>query len=139
MTSNSVNISGGKIGNIYGGFSGNKIVFSSGIVASNTVYISGDATEITDNVYGGYSENSNGLVIDNKVDICSGTLKIVYGGFSEAGSVASNSINISGNSTKINNVYGGYVNSGTGSASYNIVNISGLRGGSTMRMSKEIT
>ena len=117
-TSNSVNISGGTINqNAFGGFS------YTGNAASNSVNISGDTTNILGNIYGGVA-SSTGIAYENKVNIATGTLKIVYGGFSESGNTASNSIDISGDLTKINEVYGGYVKSGTGSASYNILNIS---------------
>ncbi|MBR4329342.1 MAG: hypothetical protein IKP71_05765 [Candidatus Riflebacteria bacterium] len=118
VASNSINISGGTVNsNVFGGYS-----YESN-AASNSVKISGDTTQILGNIYGGVASGT-GNAYENKVNIATGTLKIVYGGYSESGSVASNSVDISGDTTKINEVYGGYVNSGTGSASYNILNIS---------------
>ena len=152
--SNSVNISGGTITyDVCGGFSGNEYDLSSGNVTSNSVYISGDTTEIKGRIFGGYTIAGTGDVNCNKVIIKSGTVYndvfggssnlgdaasnsvnisggavngSVYGGFSLQGNAFSNSVNISGDTTQIDkNVYGGYVKSGTGSASYNLVTISG--------------
>ena len=118
--SNSVKISDGTLNqHVFGGWSQN------GDAASNSVNISGDTTNILGNIYGGVASYT-GNAYENKVNIASGTLKEIYGGYSESGNTASNSVTISGDSTFIKeSVYGGYVKSGTGSASYNIVNIGG--------------
>ena len=143
---NRVNISTGTLNLVYGGYS------VRGGVASNSVTISGDATNIdrvyggyqrvgSDNVtnnivnisggkiqkvYGGYNENTvgNGNAASNKVNITGGTIdKHVFGGVSENGNAASNSVYISGDTTNIlGNIYGG-VASSTGYANYNQVNI----------------
>ena len=138
----SVTMTGGTVGFVYGGWSTGKVASNSvkisdgtlnqhvfggwsqnGDAASNSVNISGDTTNILGNIYGGVA-SSTGIAYENKVNIASGTLKIVYGGYSNKGSVSSNSVDISGDYTKTGDVYGGFVNGGTGSASYNIVNIS---------------
>jgi len=99
LRSNSVNMSGGKVGlDLYGGSSG------SGNAVSNSVNMSGGTVQV--NVYGGSSVSGNSM--GNSVTISGGTVQgNVYG---EGG-----------------NVYGGYVFDGTSmsTATNNIVTISG--------------
>ncbi len=90
-----------------------------GDASGGNVTINGNA-EVTDDVYGGYSER--GEVYNNTVNI-SGNAKTgyVYGGDSERGEVYNNTVNISGNA-KTGYVYGG--RSTDRSAHHNTVNIS---------------
>ena len=123
---NTVNISGGSVGDVRGGYSGN------GEVYDNTVNISGIAN-VTGDVCGGRSYS--GEAYNNTVNISGGSVKgDVYGGYSYSyGQSISreaydNIVNISGGSVK-GDVYGGYSYSYGQSISReaydNIVNISG--------------
>ena len=128
VASNSVNISGGTVNEVLGGNS------YYGDVASNSVNISGGT--INGKVCGGQTEDTfstPGNVYENQVNMTGGQILYndeidysgsLFGGFSAKVFVASNSVNISGGTVE-RNVYGGYVDHGTGSASYNIVNIIG--------------
>ena len=102
---NTVNISGGTVDYVFGGISR-----SSGQAHHNTVNINGDA-EVTGDVCGSYSENSNAY--DNTVNISGGTIGSdkwsvnVYGGWSTYGSANDNEIIISGSADIKNaNLYG---------------------------------
>ena len=112
---NTVNISGGSVGNVHGGSS------YSGTAHHNTVNISDGA--VSGDVCGGYSEI--GSAYHNTVNI-SGDAKVivgtVYGGVSIRGQAHHNTVNISGGTVK-NYVYGGY--SDGGNAYYNEIIISG--------------
>ena len=123
---NTVNISGGSVGDVRGGYSGN------GEVYDNTVNISGIAN-VTGDVCGGRSYS--GEAYNNTVNISGGSVKgDVYGGYSYgygqsiSREAYDNIVNISGGSVK-GDVYGGYSYSYGQSISReaydNIVNISG--------------
>ena len=120
-----VNISGGTVESyVYGGYS------DSGNATSNSVNISGGT--INGFLYGGFANSGLGLdsggdATNNSVNIIAGNLGIiVYGGYSYFGNAASNSITIDGNITSDNcDVYAGYVQTGSGDATSNSINISG--------------
>ena len=123
---NTVNISGGSVGDVRGGYSGN------GEVYDNTVNISGIAN-VTGDVCGGRSYS--GEAYNNTVNISGGSVKgDVYGGYSYgygqsiSREAYDNIVNISGGSVK-GDVYGGYSygygQSISREAYDNIVNISG--------------
>ena len=145
---NTVNISGGSVGDVRGGYSGNGEVYDntvnisgianvtgdvcggrsySGEAYNNTVNISGGS--VKGDVYGGYSygygQSISREAYDNIVNISGGSVTgKVYGGNSESSEAHHNTVNISGDAKVIvGTVYGGW--SDSGSANDNTVNISG--------------
>ena len=108
VVNNSVSISGGEVGAVYGGYGD--------YAEQNKVNMSGG--KVTGNVFGGYAQKGNAE--QNKVNISGGTVtEYVCGGDALNGSAEQNKVNISGG--EVGAVHGGdgeYVGK-------NIVNISG--------------
>uniref|UniRef100_UPI00333FEF0B autotransporter outer membrane beta-barrel domain-containing protein n=1 Tax=Castellaniella defragrans TaxID=75697 RepID=UPI00333FEF0B len=114
VSGNEVDISGGEVGGVYGGVSGD------GIATGNLVDISGG--KVGDAVYGGKGKVS---AADNEVYISGGEVGRVYGGDGGEGAdsaAADNKVYISGGEV-VGRVYGGYTVDG--SAIGNLVEISG--------------
>ena len=119
---NSVSISNGTINDsVYGGYS------EEGSVTNNFVNISGDSTQITKGVYGGYVKSGSGSAKDNKVTISGGTFTSgcnIYGGFvnnSNNSIIKDNCVTLSEAVTGLDNseIYGYYFYSGSGTPSDN--------------------
>lgn len=108
VVNNSVSISGGEVGAVYGGYGD--------YAEQNKVNMSGG--KVTGNVFGGYAQKGNAE--QNKVNISGGTVtEYVCGGDALNGSAEQNKVNISGGEV-------GAVHGGDGEyAEKNIVNISG--------------
>lgn len=113
---NIVNISGGQMRSVYGGYSER-----SGKVENNSVTIS--KGKINVHVYGGCS--ASGTVTENKVHITGGIISgSIYGGrTSDNGTAEGNSVTIS-NGMISNHVYGGF-SDGSGTVIGNSVTIAG--------------
>ena len=124
VTGHTVNISGGTVGNVNGGETGDGYDSYRGKTSGNTVNITGGKAA---NVTGGLSRYSYAagiaLVEDNTVNI-SGDAEVgsVYGGCGSDADVHKNAVNISGG-TVSQDVYGG--NSAGGNANGNTVTITG--------------
>jgi len=124
VTGHTVNISGGTVGNVNGGETGDGYDSYRGKTSGNTVNITGGKAA---NVTGGLSRYSYAagiaLVEDNTVNI-SGDAEVgsVYGGYGSDADVHKNAVNISGG-TVTGSVFGGETYNGN--ANNNTVNISG--------------
>ena len=107
---NTVNISGGTVGAVFGGDSASVGELISGQAYDNTVNISGGS--VTGNVYGGYSDSSDPSIsceaYDNTVNISGGSVTgDVYGGYVAQGIANNNEIIVSGSADIENaNLYG---------------------------------
>ncbi|MHC5305791.1 autotransporter domain-containing protein [Bartonella sp. LJL80] len=109
---------------------GERYLYSIQTTTGNTVTIN-DSTNLAENykapnrVFGGISNNS--VVNANTVNMTSGkVIDAVIGGYSgDGGSVDRNQVKISGTSLIEGFVYGGFVYQGSGTATNNIVDISG--------------
>ena len=105
-TYNTVTVSGGSVGNIYGAYSSNS---NGGVVDNNTVTLSGGT--VTGDVYGAYGVSAS--VGSNTVNLQGSTVKgSVYAGSSESGSASGNTINLYSTDVSGASLYGG---GGTGS------------------------
>ena len=140
-TYNTVTVSGGSVGNIYGAYSSNS---NGGVVDNNTVTLLGGT--VTGDVYGAYggaggsnnvtlgaattdgpkitgnvfAYDGTGITSGNKVTIASGSVDgTVYGGRADA--VTSSTIAVNGGTVK-NGIYGGYSTSGS-SVDENVINL----------------
>ena len=122
---NTVNLQAGSISSwVEGGES------DEGPATNNTVTTSGDFKS-ANFIYGGYVYSGTGPASYNTVNLQAGTISYsVYGGCFDggddeeaSGSATNNQVTTSGSFKSANYIYGGYVESGTGSASYNTVNL----------------
>ncbi len=159
VSDHTVNIRGGTVRSVYGGFvqngdvKNNIVTFtggsaehidgghinwngSSGVVSGNVVTLDGNGTIVRDSSYssgvcGGYNWGT-GAATGNRVEIKNGATvnNTVYGGYTYSGAAGGttaeegNKVIIS-SGTVSKGVYGGFVFSGTGTAGYNSVEISG--------------
>ena len=113
-TYNTVTVSGGSVGSIYGAYSSNS---NGGIVDNNTVTLSGGT--VTGDVYGAYGVSAS--VGSNTVNLSGSTVTgNVYGAYGVSNSVGSNTVNLQGSTVK-GSVYAG--TSESGSASGNAINL----------------
>ena len=124
---NTVNVTGGKVFNVYGGRSFYSYVAHQSFAEDNTVNISGDAE--VDSVYGAYAYG-NADIQKNTVNVSGGTITgVVYGGYSAGGNANGNTVTISGGTigkaSGGTNIVGGYTIGDGKSASDNTVTISG--------------
>ncbi|MTI16010.1 hypothetical protein E1162_02015, partial [Rhodobacteraceae bacterium RKSG542] len=133
--------SGTFVGDAYGG--SDKL---GGDVTLNSLTVSGNGTKLDGAGYGGYTENG-GNIFHNAISITDGAevTQHVYGGWSDTGDISENTVTVSGGSQIKGSIYGGQ--SGGGSISKNSVTVSdgntvvegSVMGGSTAGASGAMT
>uniref|UniRef100_UPI00260C21B6 beta strand repeat-containing protein n=1 Tax=uncultured Anaerovibrio sp. TaxID=361586 RepID=UPI00260C21B6 len=121
---NQVNISGGTVNNVYGGFALN------GVAKYNTVSISNGTVGNSAAVIGGIANGATNTAANNKVSVSGGNVTVsVIGGKVKTGNAESNEVEVSGG-TLDRHVFGGQATE-SGNATKNTVTISQEEGKTT--------